>query len=50
MLNSKKLLAGLGAVAGLGIAMCNGRDIVKESADVVTEKDNNNDGLVPYLI
>lgn len=36
--------------AGLGIAMCNGRDIVKESADVVTEKDNNNDGLVPYLI
>lgn len=35
--------------AGIGIAMKNGRDFVKEIADVTTEADNNNDGLVPIL-
>ena len=35
--------------AGVGIAMANGRDFVKEIADMVTENDNNNDGLVPVL-
>ena len=31
--------------AHVGIAMKNGRDIVKEAADIVTEKDNDEDGL-----
>ena len=35
--------------AGIGIAMLNGRDFIKEIADVVTETDHNNDGLVPIL-
>ena len=35
--------------AGVSIAMANGRDFLKEMADVVTETDNNNDGLVPVL-
>lgn len=35
--------------AGVSIAMANGRDFVKEIADIVTETDNNNDGLVPVL-
>ncbi len=35
--------------AGLGIAMCNGTDAVKEAADVVTKTDNNHDGLLPFL-
>ena len=35
--------------AGVGIAMANGRDFVKEIADIVTETDHNNDGLVPIL-
>lgn len=35
--------------AGVGIAMANGRDFIKEIADVVTETDHNNDGLVPIL-
>ena len=35
--------------AGVGIAMENARDFVKEIADVVTEHDHNNDGLVPVL-
>ena len=35
--------------AGVGIAMENARDFVKEIADVVTETDHNNDGLVPVL-
>lgn len=34
---------------GVGIAMENARDFVKEIADVVTETDHNNDGLVPVL-
>lgn len=35
--------------AGVGIAMANGRDFIKEIADIVTETDNNNDGLVSIL-
>lgn len=35
--------------AGVSIAMANGRDFIKEIADVVTETDHNNDGLVPIL-
>lgn len=35
--------------AGIGIAMANGRDFIKEIADVVTKTDHNNDGLVPIL-
>lgn len=35
--------------AGISIAMKNGRDFVKEMADVVTANDNNHDGLVPIL-
>lgn len=36
--------------AGTGIAMLNGRDIVRKSADIITKTDNNNDGLVPFLL
>jgi len=35
--------------AGLGIAMKNAIDAVKKEANVITENDNNHDGLVPYL-
>ena len=35
--------------AGIGIAMKNGREYIKEIADIITETDNNNDGLVPVL-
>lgn len=35
--------------AGLGVAMLNGTDMVKKSADVITKTDNNNDGLVPFI-
>lgn len=35
--------------AGTGIAMANAEDSVKEAADLVTEKDNNHDGLLPIL-
>lgn len=35
--------------AGISIAMLNGRAFVKELADIVTESDHNNDGLVPIL-
>lgn len=35
--------------SGTGIAMKNARDFVKEIADVITDEDNNNDGLVPIL-
>lgn len=35
--------------AGLGIAMLNAEEDVKKAADVVTETDNNHDGLVPFL-
>lgn len=43
--NDLELLKG----AGLGIAMANAVPQVKEAADVITEDDNNHDGLVPYL-
>ena len=36
--------------AGKGIAMKNGSDTAKTAADVVTEEDNDHDGLVPYLV
>ncbi len=35
--------------AGIGIAMKNGSDQVKAAASVITEEDNNHDGLVPFL-
>lgn len=35
--------------AGCGIAMLNAPDIVKKSADVITSKDNDNDGLAEYM-
>lgn len=35
--------------AGIGIAMCNGSREVKLAADVITQEDNNHDGLVPFL-
>ncbi|WP_026524024.1 HAD-IIB family hydrolase [Butyrivibrio sp. MB2005] len=36
--------------AGLGVAMQNAIDAVKKSADIITETDNDNDGLAPILI
>lgn len=36
--------------AGLGIAMVNGTDMVKEKADVVTSDDNNHDGLARFIL
>ena len=36
--------------AGCGIAMINGTDLVKESADVVTRFDNNHDGLAEFIL
>ena len=36
--------------AGLGIAMINGSDRVKEVADVITTEDNNNDGLARFIM
>lgn len=36
--------------AGLGIAMCNGKETVQAAADVVTKLDNNHDGLVEFLV
>ena len=35
--------------AGTGIAMANATEQVKKSADVITEVDNDNDGLVLML-
>ena len=35
--------------AGLGIAMCNGSESTKASADVITTLDNNHDGLVEFF-
>lgn len=35
--------------AGTGIAMINGRESVREIADIITKNDNNHDGLLPYL-
>ena len=35
--------------AGCGIAMKNGNPAVRAAADIVTDKDNNEDGLVPLL-
>ncbi len=35
--------------AGTGIAMCNGSAEIRAAADRITEKDNDHDGLVPFL-
>lgn len=35
--------------AGCGIAMLNAADLVKKSADAITVKDNDNDGLAEYM-
>lgn len=35
--------------AGLGVAMCNGSAGARAAADAVTLRDNNHDGLVPFL-
>ena len=36
--------------AGTGIAMINGTDIVKAAADVITNEDNNHDGLAEFIL
>ena len=36
--------------AGIGIAMINGVDEVKKIADIITKKDNDNDGLVEFIL
>ncbi|MCR5343269.1 MAG: Cof-type HAD-IIB family hydrolase [Butyrivibrio sp.] len=36
--------------AGLGVAMINGVPMVKEAADIITEADNDNDGLASILL
>lgn len=36
--------------AGIGIAMSNAKDYVKENADLITETDNDHDGLAPILL
>ena len=36
--------------AGVGIAMINGTDLVKQSADVTTKFDNDNDGLCEFIL
>jgi len=36
-------------LAGLGVAMRNGRDVVKEAADRVTDEDNDHDGVARFL-
>ena len=36
--------------AGHGIAMINGTDLVKRSADLITDADNNHDGLAPFIL
>ena len=35
--------------AGVGIAMANGTDAVKNAADVITELDNDKDGLAQMM-
>ncbi len=36
--------------AGCGLAMVNGTDLVKESADVITTYDNDHDGLAEFIL
>ena len=36
--------------ASIGIAMKNAKENVKQTADVITQTDNNHDGLVPILL
>ena len=35
--------------AGIGVAMANGMDIVKEAADYITQRDNNHDGVAEVV-
>ena len=35
--------------AGIGVAMCNGKDIVKSQADVITTRDNNQGGVAETI-
>ena len=35
--------------AGIGVAMVNGMDIVKEAADYITQRDNNHDGVAEVV-
>ncbi len=35
--------------AGCGIAMRNGRESLKEAADIITKEDNDHDGLAPFI-
>ncbi len=35
--------------AAVGICMANGRTVVKECADVITEQDNDHDGIVEII-
>lgn len=35
--------------AGMGVAMCNGSDIVKSKADYITERDNNHGGIAEVI-
>ena len=36
-------------VAGVGVAMANGRDELKAVADYITKKDNNNSGIAEVI-
>lgn len=36
-------------LAGTGVVMCNGLDAMKQIADCITEKDNNNSGVADFL-
>lgn len=35
--------------AGIGVAMCNGKDVVKSQADVITTRDNNQGGVAETI-
>lgn len=35
--------------AGIGVAMCNGRQEAKDAADYITERDNNHDGVAEVI-
>ena len=36
--------------AGVGVAMCNASEKVRNAADAVTESDNNHDGLAKMIM
>ncbi len=37
-------------MCGYGVAMCNGLDVIKNIADFVTEKSNNESGIGDFLL